>query len=81
MLVKKHKYTELVQYLAYKGFSPSQIRWICIEILKLKRDTIQRKVAEYVSRDWIEKAIQRFYRENIIKELVELGLYGKKKAR
>lgn len=77
MIVRKNKYTEIVQYFAYKGFSPSQIRYICINILKLNRGAIQRKVAEYVSRAWIEKAIVRFHRENIIKELKKLGLYGK----
>ena len=72
------RYTKIVKHLNIKGFSPSQIRHICIVILKLEPRLIRRKVSMYVSRDWIRNARARFFRENIVKELRELGLYGKR---
>jgi len=75
---KRNNYTKIVQHLNIKGFSPSQIRHICIKILKLNPRIIMQKVSMYVSKDWIKNARTRFFKEKIVNELRELGYYGKR---
>ena len=70
---KRINETKIIQYLAYKGFSPSQIRHLCVRLLKMDMEITSRKVHNYVSKDWIRKAETRFFREHIMKELKRLG--------
>lgn len=69
----KTKETKIIQFLDYKGFSPIQIKHICINILKLSAHKVNMKVNRYVKEQWIEKAKVRFTKENIMKELIEGG--------
>ena len=66
--------TKIIQYLDLKGFSPSQIRFICISLLKLRPQAVRVKVGRFISPRWIEQARVRFFKEDIAKEMKELGL-------
>ena len=74
VIVNKDDYTDIVRYLDYKGFSPSQIRYICVKILKMNKLVVARKVNKYVSGKWIEMAKTRFFKEKIVNEMRRLGL-------
>lgn len=65
---------KIIRYLYLKGLSPSQIKYICIKLLKLDKKKIIKKISKFIQVEWIEKAKTRFWKEKMHIELKELGL-------
>jgi hypothetical protein len=74
MVKKLSVITRLVLFLKSEGFKSSQIRYICVERLRIKGTLVYRKISYYCTRLEEREAERRWKHDNIHKKLQISGI-------
>ena len=68
------RYARIVEFLRAEGFNSTQIRYICIKILKIKDKIIYNKIILYSKISEINDCIRKFKNNNVLEKMKDKKL-------
>ena len=63
------KYAKIVEFLKNEGFNSTQIRYICIKILKITNKIIYNKIILYSKNIEINDCVRKFKNNNVLEKM------------